>query len=107
MFMAIEKKSFRVYLNGDRLARWDSFLESKVIDQQRAIEQLIDFITRLPDVAQSVVLGQLKPTPDNLRCVFGVNLPARPTPGSDVPGEPGAVKPIPQAAPRPATGRKG
>lgn len=65
-----EQKNLRIVIPADLKDQWESLVESKGITQQKAIESLVRLLLAQDDLAQSVLLGQLKPTPDVMKLIY-------------------------------------
>lgn len=65
-----EPKNLRIVIPAELKDQWNALVEGKGISQQKAIEALVKFLLDQDDLAQSVVLGQVKPTPDVMRVIF-------------------------------------
>lgn len=72
-----QKKNLRVELSGDTKDAFERLVERKKISQRKAIERMIEFLVAQGDVAQSMILGQIQPSPKLMELIFAedANLP--------------------------------
>jgi len=75
MWMA-NGKSLRIQIPPDMIQQWEDFCEKKKIKQQPVIESMLRWLLDQNDVAQSMILGQIEPTPELLKMVLAPKQPA-------------------------------
>lgn len=73
-----EPKNLRIVIPPGLQEEWRRLTDGKKISQQDAVEALIRFVLGQSDVGRSLVLGQIQPSPQLLKIVFGELTPSGP-----------------------------